>query len=227
MPDIRQRIAAYFADLPASRLQQVSGDYHPTRPCCVGAHLAHILGVSQPGDAPETDFLRGADAWAQAVGGNRAHAILLLRNAGAPHDPFGPARWPTPPAAVFARLMTVEQLPETAAADFTRCTFANADLRAADLSHVKLSMAGMRQANLEGANLRYANLNSANLWQAKLPYADLTGARVHGATIVEADLTGARLTRVDLSTAFLHGTHVEGAIMRPEDAAALQGRRTA
>ena len=198
----------YFKRLSPDLVDQREPRYHPHRPCCVGAHLASVFC------APETDYLRGADAWASAVGGNRAHAILLLRNAGAAFDPFSGARWPTPPARVFARVAKLETLPDLVGADLEHVDLHEADLRGADLSRAYLEHVDLHEADLRGADLSRAYLKHANLRTAKLDgtilhgavlrHADLTGATLDGTDLRGADLSYADLSDLDLSTTRLN-----------------------
>ena len=129
---------------------------------------------------------------------NRAHLVIMLREAGAGHDPFGNAEWSSTPAQVWENLAQVEQLPNLNGADLSGLDFKWADLDGADLSN----------ADLTGANLRWASLMDTNL-----PGADLRGAIVDGTILVEADLTGANVTGVNLRSAYLDDdTKLDGAI---------------
>ena len=207
----KSEITHYFRTLPADRLDQNNGFYdidEPNKPCCVGAHLAHLLSE---GDS----YMDGADAWAKLAGGNRAHAILILRECGAPHDPFGVAPWETPPAEVFARAEQVEGLPSLRGADLSGADLSGADLRkanlgGADLRDADLSGADLSGANLWGAVLRGAHLSRANLEGGNLRGADLS-ADLRGAHLEGAHLEGAHLEGADLRDADLSGAHLEGA----------------
>ena len=183
-------ITHYFKSLPPSRINQGIGTYSPTRACCVGSHLAHILGAG-------SSYLKGADAWAALVGGNRAHAILLLRAAGAPHRPFGTGQWKAPPHEVFAKLHHIETLPALTGADLS-----GNDLRWADLTGADLFGANLRMTSLYRANLAGANLSGTNLYQAFL----------YGTNLSKANLYGANLTEANMSEANLYGANFEGAV---------------
>ena len=173
------------------------------------------------------------DAWCLMMKANRAHLVIMLREAGAGHDPFGNAEWSSTPAQVWENLAKVEQLPNLNGADLSGLDFKWADLDGADLSNADLTGANLRWAslmdtnlsntNLTGADLRWANLDGANLdgadlsnanltgtdlrWaslmDADLPGADLRGAIVDGTILVEADLTGANVTGVNLRSTYL------------------------
>ena len=169
------KTSEYFAELPSDRLNQGSGTFCLIEPCCVGAHLAFLLDAL--GDYTiRPDFLMGADAWAAAIGGNRAHAILLLRNAGAGHNPFSADDWPKPPAEVFRDLVNVETLPPLMGRDFDRCNFTGAYMRGADMRACTFRGAMLRETDFEGADLRAAIFTGA--LQANMI---LHGARIDGA----------------------------------------------
>ena len=109
-------VAAYFAALPEEAWSQVKGAYIPERfrPCCVGAHLAFFLGTRLHRMANREsyhDYMEGAEAFATRLGLTIAQVDRLLFAAGAGIDPFGYKEWPTPPAAVFATLLTMEDVP--------------------------------------------------------------------------------------------------------------------
>ena len=188
---------------PCTPAESISrpGCFLRERPCCVGAHLAHALDVG-------FGFFAGIDAWAVMMGGNRAHAILLLRQAGAPHDPLGGRRWETPAATVFERLSAIEEMPS---------------LQGADLGGANLEAAGLGGADLRGADLRYANLEHAHLVAANLRGADLKGVFMAYANLWDADLQGADLRNANLRGATFGGTNLRDIkLFRPFSAGCLR-----
>ena len=138
------------------------------------------------------------DAWCLLMKANRAHLVIMLREAGAGHDPFGDAEWSSTPTQVWENLAKVEQLPNLDGADLSGLDFKWADLDGADL----------KGADLTGANLRWASLMDTNL-----SHTDLRGATLDGTILVEADLTGANVTGVNLRSTYLDDdTKLDGAI---------------
>ena len=194
---------------------------------CLMAQLFHMPSVLD--SLPEN--------WCLLIKANRAHMMIMLREAGAGHDPFGDAEWSSTPAQVWENLAKVEQLPNLEGADLSGIDFKwadldEADLKGANLSGANLSWASLQLtdltgANLTGADLRWATLDGADLtganltgtdlrWtvlpDADLPGADLRGATIDGTILVDADLTGANLTGVNLRSAHLYDTKLDGAI---------------
>ena len=154
MNKVPAAIRKVYQAVTAPGITQSVGQWREDGRCCVGARMAHALGV-------ETGvYLDGADAWAREMGGNRAHVILLLRQAGAGRDPLGPEKWPLSPREVWARLSEEEDLPVLAGADLQW-----ADLRGADLRNADLTGANLKGADLTAADLRGACLDGANLEQ--------------------------------------------------------------
>ena len=138
------------------------------------------------------------DAWGRMMNANRAHLVIMLREAGAGHDPFGDAEWSSTPTQVWENLAQVEQLPT---------------LNGADLSRVDFKWADLTGVNLTGANLAGADLRWATLMGANLSHADLRGAIIDGTFLDEADLTGANVTGVNLNAAYLDDdTKLDGAV---------------
>ena len=161
---------------------QSVGHWDPDKPCCVGARLVGALSAL---DLDSTDklfpegegsFLQGVDTFAKLIGGNRAHVILMLREAGAGRNPLSEDSWPCTREEVWARAAWTEALPDLAGADLYRANLSGADLSGADLSGAYLYRANLSYANLKGANLTGAHLYRANLSYANLKGADLTGA---------------------------------------------------
>ena len=179
-----------------------------------------------------------SDPWCLLMKANRAHLVIMLREAGAGHDPFGNAEWSSTPTQVWENLAQVQQLPTLDGADFSGLDFKWADLDGADLSNVDLSGANLRWASLMDANLKGADLTGADLRWAELDGADLSnanltgtdlrwttlmdadlkgvdlrGAMIDGTILTEADLTGANVTGVNLHSAYLDDdTKLDGAI---------------
>ena len=59
------------------------------------------------------------DAWCLMMKANRAHLVIMLREAGAGHDPFGNSEWSSTPTQVWENLAKVEQLPNLDGADLS------------------------------------------------------------------------------------------------------------
>ena len=156
--------------------------------------------------------------WCLMMKANRAHLVIMLREAGAGHDPFGDAEWSSTPAQVWENLARVEQLPTLNGADLSGVDFKWADLGWANLSNADLTGTDLRWANLTGVNLTGANLSNTDLRWTSLMDADLSNADLRGAIIgrtnlTGTDLTGANVTEVPLHYAYLGDqTKLDGAI---------------
>ena len=138
------------------------------------------------------------DAWGRMMNANRAHLVIMLREAGAGHDPFGDVEWSSTPAQVWENLAQMEQLP---------------DLKGADLSGIDFKWADLAHANLSDADLSNANLSWASLMEANLQDADLRGAILNRTNLTGADLTGTNMAGVNLHSAYLDDyTKLDGAI---------------
>ena len=206
--------AAYFEHLPPHLLDQERPVYAANKPCCVGAHLARLFTTEPLGRSQ--DYLTGADAWGRLVGGNRAHAILMLRAAGAPHDPFSSDRWRIPPAIVFAQIAKMETLPRTAGACLYGARLCDAPLEGADFRGTNLYGADLRRskltgAKLAGADLRAVDFTNADLHRADLHRADLRGVDLTGAKLTETVFTGANVTGGTISLNALPVVNLDGA----------------
>ena len=154
MKPVPAAIRKVYRTVTAPGLTQSQAQWRADGKCCAGARMAHALGVASG------NFLEGADAWAKEMGGNRAHAILMLRHAGAAYDPFGPEDWPLNPLEVWANLSAEEDLPDLRGANLR-----GVDLRGADLRDAYFTGANLEEADLSGADLRGACLDRAILDQ--------------------------------------------------------------
>ena len=94
------KIARYFDELPPGRIDQGKAKYKASEPCCVGAHLAHLLSTS--GKAIHYSY--GFTLWTETMGLKRSECLNLLRKHGSSRSPTGTKPWPTPPAVVFRRI---------------------------------------------------------------------------------------------------------------------------
>ena len=202
----KREVTRYFKELPPNRIDQHQGRYREEFPCCVEAHLAHILTKS-------CDlYLDGADIWAKLIGGNRVHAILILRNADAPHDPFSDEEWTLPPGVIFTAAAMAETLPDLRGTDFSNTKLFEIDLAGADLREASFRRTFMYEINLKGANLARADLSGADLRYSNMEGTDLTGAMLVDTAlcdsqIAQANLTRANLQRADLTRADLKETN--------------------
>ena len=94
--------------------------------CGVGVKLAHEFGVDNGNDG---DNIRGIDAFAKAIGGNRAHVILMFREAGIKCDITTCDKWGCERPSVWDYLSDARKLPELAGADLREAYLGLADLR--------------------------------------------------------------------------------------------------
>ena len=203
LSDLADRVAPVVC---ADGHDQSRGCWSDDGSCCVGARLAHALDV-------ETGYyIDGADAFAAAFGATRAHLTLMLREAGAPHDPFGQEQWQEPLADIWDRLTEMETLP----------ALSDSDLSHLDLSGIDLSHADLRGVSLHDTDLEGAVLDSANLTGADLTNAMLTDATLRGTILVNADMRRAYGSRVNCSGAQMRGMRADRARLYD-----LNGRRAA
>ena len=143
------------------------------------------------------------DAWGRMMNANRAHLVIMLREAGAGHYPFSDAEWSSTPARVWENLTQMEQLPDLEGANLSRIDFKWADLANANLTGADLSGTDLRWADLTATDLTGANVTGADLREAILNRTNLTGA----------DLTGTNMAGVNLHSAYLDdNTKLDGAI---------------
>ena len=70
---------------------QEEGSFYEGEPCCVGAKLAGAFDVAK---GLWDDYEAGILAFAEQLGGNKAHVLVMLRDAGAGNDPFSTEPWP-------------------------------------------------------------------------------------------------------------------------------------
>ena len=177
--------------------------------------------IAQPFHPPSAENVHPyglPDAWGRMMNANRAHLVIMLREAGAGHDPFSDAEWPSTPAQVWENLAKVEQLPDLEGAnlsgvDFKWADLAHAKLKGADLSGTDLRWADLTATDLTGANLTGADLSWASLMEADLQDADLRGAILNRTNLTGADLTRTNMAGVNLHSAYLDdNTKLDGAI---------------
>lgn len=199
-----QRITA----VPLEMIDQHYGgfDVHDGKACCVGAHIANILAVNVVGQPDAWDYMRGIDKWISLVGGNRAHAILMLRKAGAGKNPLSGDKWKITPTQVWKNLWKQEQLPRLASADLRLETFDGADMRNLPLRDTDSEAYSYRSTNFSysscyGADFSGANLAGANLNNANLGRTNFEGADLRHALLEDTDLTYTNFKNADLEGA--------------------------
>lgn len=105
-----------------------------------------IIGDSENINIP---YLKLPDARGEMMRANRAHLMIILREAGAGRDPFGPEEWTTTPAKVCQNLTTVQQLPTLTGADLANTNLSWSNLKGVDLSHDDMHDNGVRFFNVD------------------------------------------------------------------------------
>ena len=188
-------------DLPEGMIDQSVGMYEGNSPCCVGAHLAHFLGVD--GVTEDSDYIEGAVAWSELFGGNMAHAIVLLRQAGAVRwrdtNPFGEHKWRLSVTDVCANLKLIEEMPSLRGEYFSYMTFDGHDFSDTDFEGAKFDECGLYATNFSNCNLRECNFSGASAISANFTHADLC----------QADLTKGGFNRAIFNHATMIGTFAQ------------------
>ena len=192
------KLIEYFEVLPEGMIDQSHGTYEGERkPCCFGAHVAHVL-------AGKEYYREGMEALCADWDCNMAQVVLMLRECGAGRNPFGGDEWETPPAEVLRRIAgRYEEPPSLQGAHLRGASLFYANLEGAQLEGADLRGAGLEGAQLQGANLKGAKLRNANLFSANLEGANLRGADLRGAILRHANLIGAILEGAQLENANL------------------------
>ena len=130
--------------------------------CCIFTRIGMILGIDPKDWREEEYYQHGAGAWAGLLGGNRLHAILLLRQAGAGHDPVSDSQgwidYLPGPYQVLKRIAEIDNLPELRGQDFSKCNLSflelqGEDLRDCDFTRAYWYGARIKNCNLEGCKL--------------------------------------------------------------------------
>ena len=168
----------YITGLP---INQSEGTYKSDdTPCCVGARLAGYFKIESG------NYLEGIDKFAKQLGGNRAHVILMLRDAGAGHNPLSYQEWINTPKSVWQNLLEIEEFPSLKKSSLQNIDFSGADLSRSDFSDADLRGTNLRFANLSNAVLNNANLSNADLYNANLSNANLNSTNLWGTDLSNA-----------------------------------------
>ncbi len=175
-------------------IDQNEGDFKSGKPCCVGAHLAHLL-------EGERYFRVGKESLIRKMREKFPKFNILVldkiaESMGIDVALFGYRTWEIKPSVLFRRLAEIEELPS---------------LQKADLRGENLHDADLRNADLRGADLRVSNLRGADIRNADLRDADLRGSDLRGADLRDADLSDANLRDADLNNAQREGACFDGA----------------
>ncbi len=184
-------IIAYFEKAEKTgMIEQDEGYFKSGKPCCVGAHLAHLL-------EGERYFRVGKESLIRKMREKFPKFNILVldeiaKEVGIDVALFGSGTWEINPSVLFRRLAEIEELPSLRNADLHDADLRNADLRGADLRGTNLSGADLRDADLRDADLSDADLRDADLEDADLSKADLRGSDLRGADLRDADLSNAQ-----------------------------------
>ena len=100
-------IKKYFKELPPNMVYQKKGMFAENKPCCFGAHLAHVL-------ISEARYSYGAQAFKDRLGiKDDAQLLLLFMEAGLDRtiNPFGSEDWNLPVMEVIENLEKIKKIP--------------------------------------------------------------------------------------------------------------------
>lgn len=201
-----EEIIEYFTTMHPKLIDQMVGDYRgKSVPCCVGAHLAHLL-------VNKCDYMEGAKEWCKVIKGNLAQAVLLLRNAGAGSDPFGPMRWHDDPQTVFKKILRIENLPSISNEKFKGEYLKDLDLSSQVVYNTVFSGCSLMRSNFSDSSMynidfTSSNLDNSNFKNAYFEEVDFSYSFGHcgnlaGAFFYNCDFKNAYFLELSAQTAF-------------------------
>ena len=176
--------------------------------CCVGARLAGYFKIKSG------HYLEGIDEFAGRLSGNRAHIVLMLRQAEAGLNPLSSKDWDNHPKKVWQKLLEIEELPSLKNADLQNTNFSDADLSRSDFSGADLRNANLKNTDLSNTNLSDSDFRFSNFKGANLQNANLSDANLSGVHLICTDLRNANLKNTDLSNSVLTGADLRGANLK-------------
>ena len=177
MKELHSIFSDAVTNWPSDRINQAQAGFNEEGKCCIGARLAMIIIPDYYGnDNFDHDgtpwYLIGVDEWIKTAGGNRLHAILLLRQAGASHNPFGIEQWKESPEKVLDNLKEIEELPPLTDQDFSWCRLDDIHLKDENLSGSKLIYSSIKHSILENSDFSNCDLEGANLSDTVISYCN-------------------------------------------------------
>ena len=101
---------APLKEIPQERFYQSRGTYRKTKPCCFGAHLAHVLLKKSLGN--KSDFRKGGEEFRRRLGGiTNSQICWLFGKVGLRVKPFSNAKWNLRVDTVINRLEKIKVIP--------------------------------------------------------------------------------------------------------------------
>ena len=168
MKELNRLLEKAIYKWPPDRIDPQQGGPNEEGYCCLGARLDMLLPSKLDLDVPS--YLRGVDKWIKIAGGNRLHAILMLREAGAPHDPFGVEDWEIKPGKVLENFKEVTrkieeegELPDLIHQNFKRCDLEGIVLQGLHLGHSSFYAARLDNCTILNCSLIYCDLRYTRL----------------------------------------------------------------
>ena len=213
MTDLQARakeVIEAVIELPDDRFNQSVGTFAYKVGCCFGAHLANFLGIERwRGD----DYRWGAHVWAKHIGehGNIAHAIVMLRNAGAGDRPLSSMPWESPVKEVCKQLLEIEELPSLVGKSFDRESFIDMRVSDTDFEGASFEHANLVRANFENCNLTNANFEWCAGYEASFKRTNLTDANFKHASLDRSYFNNARIIGTNFESAILHDANLTDA----------------
>ena len=183
---------------PPERITQWKPKPNEKGYCSIGARLAMTLNTLPSWEAPAC--LNGIDEWIKTAGGNRLHAILLLRQAGAGYYPFEGTDWQHSPEVVLANIKKIKELPSILQENFRFC----------DLQGIQLSKLDLSKSDFQNADFAKSKLTDINFYKT-----NLRGATLNNASIINCNFKEADITTIKLEGTFMLNSNLNDGLWRP------------
>lgn len=198
-------------EVPTHMIDQSVGYARYTDPCCVGAHLAIIIGCERrEGD----DYRYGAHTWAKWMGGNMAHAVVMLRQAGAGDRPLSAEPWPISHQAVCDNLMTVETLPSLKGEVFQGENFDWMNLSGSDFTGACLQNSRMSFANFNECDFTDADMRGITAEETSFDDAIFVNTKLGKSNLVNSYWRGAKIINVNFHDCHMKGIQLTDAVIQ-------------
>ena len=191
MKELYEALEEAIHHWPSHRIRPSNGKLEKDGYCCIGARLAMLADLTIK--HKYLYYLQGIDNWIQTVNGNRLHAILLLRQAGAGHDPLAGEGWETIPERVIKNLKKIEELPNIKGENFSNCSLTEIELKDLDLSGTSFYWGNMKHSKLENIIFNNCDFRSALLYGSTVENCEFKNAKIEDAWIEKATFKNSSL----------------------------------
>ena len=173
------------------------------------------------------DYHAGAQAFAQALGGNVAQVSVMLTYAGAGDYPFQSGKWPSSTEEVWENLKAIEDFPSIAKSNFPEYSLSGQEFRGLDLTDTMFKACQMKDVVFYKCEMKGTDFIDCDMHRSIFRECNLDGCEFSGSVLHNVNFKGSTIKNTEFAMADVGGAYFDIEAVKDKTNNGLKGVKLA